>query len=281
MRSMQLDNALGWQAPHLGSPTRTAEVFRAHVEFELKQSRYIIKTAQTQAEFEQVIALRTAVFLEEFAGKDPSHLRDIEDRDLTSDFIIIKDAVSQEVLGSYRMICSQFSQDFYSQSEFEIDDFLDRPGIKLELSRACVRADKRSSGIFVHLLWRGISEYVQRCGARYLFGCSSIQSLDLRQLLGIYRYLRGEGSWGTDFSVRPHPAYHVLDLEGILSVGKPDAMPVSERNIPPLLMGYLRAGARVYGGPAYDEDFGCLDLFTVLDFERLSEAHSRKYMQTA
>lgn len=255
--------------------------WKAHVSFELHQSRYIIKTAQTSEEFEQVIALRTAVFLQEFAGHEDSSRIDIEDRDMKADFLIIKEAASGEVLASYRLICSAFTDDFYSATEFSIADFLDRPGCKLELSRACVRADKRNSGIFVHLLWRGISEYVQIAGAKYLFGCSSIQTFDLKQLVTIFRYLKREGALAADFAIKPLPAYELLAIEGLLAADKSIATAFTERALPPLLLAYLKAGARVYGSPAFDEDFSCLDLFTVLDFDRLSEAHARKYVQSA
>lgn len=279
---MRVEQALSWPSYPDQEDFGIDRPWRAHVPFELQQSRYTIKTAQTQDEFNQVIQLRTKVFLEEFAGQEQGQKIDWEERDRDADFLIIKDTASQEVLASYRLICSRFSNDFYSLSEFSLGDFLQRSGHKLELSRACVRADKRNSGIFVHLLWRGISEYVQRAEARYLFGCSSIQIFDLKQLLTIYRYLKQEGAWAEDLAVKPLPAYQLLDIESLLRSGKMkeprEASVLNERSLPPLLMAYLKAGAQVYGSPAFDEDFSCLDLFTVLDFDRLSEGHARKYM---
>jgi putative hemolysin len=253
--------------------------WRAKIAFELKQSRYIIKTAQTIEEFRQVIQLRTSVFLAEFAGLENDTRVDIEPRDLESDFLIIQDAATRDVLASYRLICSEFSQNFYSLSEFDLGTFLETPGKKLELSRACVHADRRSSGIFVHLLWRGLAEYVERTACQYLFGCSSIQTLDLRDIVGIYEYLQHEGVLDNSFTIRPRPDYTILDMQGMLSSLRTEGEVTGEKLLPPLLMGYLKAGARVYGAPAFDQDFSCLDLFTVLNFADLSATHLRKYLQ--
>lgn len=255
------------------------ETWRAKVAFEIKQGAYIVKTADCIEEFQEVIALRTEVFIREFAGKDSENL-DFDPIDLQSDFLIIKCARTNELLASYRLISSQFSQEFYSCSEFYLHEFLKTSDRKLELSRACVRASKRSSGIFVHLLWRGIAEYSHRTETRYLFGCSSIQTLDLRQLVSVYRYLHGEKAFDPSFSVSPRDEYKIIDINGLLnfSRGQHGKEETSADLLPPILLAYLKAGARVYGAPAYDQDFNCLDLFTILDFQQISGAHARKYV---
>ncbi len=254
--------------------------WKAKVPFEIRQSRYIIKTANSLAEFREVIQLRTDVFLKEFAQSEDSSRIDIETRDLDADFLIIKDARDDVVLASYRLICSDYSQDFYSKSEFSLDAFLEAPGRKLELSRACVRADRRTSGIFVHLLWRGLAEYIGRTQSKYLFGCSSIQSLELKQIVDVYRYLQQESAFSDDFAIRPLKDYTIFSVESLMQIEAPSDRQLSDQLLPPILAGYLKAGAKIFGAPAYDQDFNCLDLFTILDFEDLSAAHLKKYLQS-
>lgn len=258
------------------------EAWQAKVPLAIKQGAYLVKVADCLEEFRQVIELRTEVFVREFAGKASGSADaglDFEPIDLQSDFLIIKCQKTNDVLASYRLISSEFSQEFYSSSEFTIEEFLKTTDRKLELSRACVRADKRSSGIFVHLLWRGIAEYSARTEARYLFGCSSIQTLDLRQLIAVYRYLQSEKALDPSFGVAPRDAYKIIDINGLLTFSRGKvAESDSSQLLPPILLGYLRAGARVYGAPAFDQDFNCLDLFTILDFQQLSGAHARKYV---
>ncbi|HYX35239.1 MAG TPA: GNAT family N-acyltransferase [Oligoflexus sp.] len=279
---MQTDHAFApiWTCDALGLDIELPSSWKAKVPIHLEQARYIIKTADSAEEFRQVIDLRSAVFIEEFAGKTGSRRMDLEARDQAADFLIIQDRDTREVLASYRLLCSDFTDDFYSCSEFMIDSFLQSDGKKLELSRACVRPDKRSKGIFVHLLWRGLAAYSAAVGSRYLFGCSSVQSLDLRHLVQVYQYLHQSGCLDDRFPVQPISGYSIIDKEGLLALVMKSVSSLGESLLPPILAGYLKAGARIYGAPAFDQDFQCLDLFTVLDFDRLSEAHGRKYMRS-
>ncbi len=279
---MQPDHALApiWTTESLGLDTELPSTWSAKVPLQLEQSRYIIKTADSLEEFRQVIDLRSAVFIEEFAGKAGTRRLDLEARDHDADFLIIQDRDSREVLASYRLLCSEFTEDFYSCSEFQISSFLESPGKKLELSRACVRPDKRSKGIFVHLLWRGLAAYTEAVGNRYLFGCSSVQSLDLRHLVQVYQFLHQSGCLDDRFPIQPVSGYSIIEREGLLAMILKRPAANGESLLPPILAAYLKAGARVYGAPAFDQDFQCLDLFTVLDFDRLSEAHGRKYLRT-
>ena len=46
---------------------------------------------------------------------------------------------------------------------------------------------------------------------------------------------------------------------------------------PPLVKGYLRAGARVGGAPAWDPDFNTADLFMLLDMRQMSARYARHF----
>lgn len=279
---MQPDHAFApiWSDNCLGLETELPSQWRAKVPVMMEQASYIIKTADSMEEFLQVIDLRSSVFIEEFAGKTGSRRVDFEARDHDADFLIIQDKVTREVLASYRLLCSDFTDDFYSCSEFQIGSFLESPGKKLELSRACVRPDKRSKGIFIHLLWRGLAAYSGALGSRFLFGCSSVQSMDLRHIVQLYHYLQHASCLDHSFSVKPQPGYSIMDEFGLKDLLRKCPSSDGEKLLPPILAAYLKAGARVYGTPAFDQDFQCLDLFTVLDFDGLSESHGRKYLRT-
>ncbi|MCX6131772.1 MAG: GNAT family N-acetyltransferase [Proteobacteria bacterium] len=279
---MRSDHALApsWTDHKHILDTELPSQWHAKVPLYLEQSSYIIKTADCLEEFLGVISLRSSVFIEEFAGQSTEYRLDLEPRDHQADFLIIQDRKTHEVLASYRLLSSEFSDDFYSSSEFLIDDFLQTEGKKLELSRACVRTDKRSKGIFVHLLWRGLAAYKAALGSRYLFGCSSVQTMNLKHVVQIYRYLQKTSSLDQRFKIAPQLGYEVFDLCGLMEACKNSSWHEGEYLLPPILAAYLKAGARVYGTPAFDQDFQCLDLFTVLDFEGLSEAHGRKYLGT-
>jgi Putative hemolysin len=47
--------------------------------------------------------------------------------------------------------------------------------------------------------------------------------------------------------------------------------------IPPLLEGYLKAGAKVCSEPALDKKFRCVDFVTILITENLTKTFEKKY----
>ena len=51
--------------------------------------------------------------------------------------------------------------------------------------------------------------------------------------------------------------------------------------IPPLLLSYLRAGSKVYGKPALDKDFGCIDFMTILNLKDLTRFYKKRYFREA
>jgi putative hemolysin len=60
-----------------------------------------------------------------------------------------------------------------------------------------------------------------------------------------------------------------------------DASPgdAGDAAIPPLMRGYLRAGAKLLGEPSRDEDFGCADFPMMLRLDELTGRYQRRFMQ--
>jgi len=48
--------------------------------------------------------------------------------------------------------------------------------------------------------------------------------------------------------------------------------------MPPLIKGYLRAGAFICGEPAWDPDFNCADFFMLLPMSRLTGRYNRHFV---
>ena len=51
--------------------------------------------------------------------------------------------------------------------------------------------------------------------------------------------------------------------------------------IPSLLRSYISAGAKVYGAPARDLEFQCIDFFTILNLEELNSSYEKRYFKKA
>lgn len=249
--------------------------WKAKIPLFIEQAGYIIKTADSIQEFNEVMDLRREIFLGEFSGCEIDDESDLESIDLHADFLIVKEKRSGQIIASYRMLCSQFTDSFYSQSEFHISDFLAKPGGKLELSRALVKKTCRK-GIAIHLLWRGIAACMKHTNSRYLFGCSSFSSLDMSKVIDLYHLIKQRHAISDAFSVTPLPNYRIVSIEDLLA--KKNTYSSNERLIPPLLASYLKAGAKIYGPPAIDLRFTCFDLFTILDFQNLASNYIRKYV---
>jgi putative hemolysin len=239
--------------------------------FELKVGSYVVKLAEGSEEIESAIRLRSAVFRDDFGAKvatsDP--LWDFDELDRRAEHLIVRCTTSGRTVGTYRLLASRGSKGFYSQSEFDLSRFLDRPGLKLELSRACVHPEYRNGAVVI-LLWKGLSEFIRRTQASVLFGCSSVLSESPSTIKLIMNSLRAEGCVEDRYSITSTPAFK-MPLDQIND--NPPGMP----ELPPLLRMYLKAGARVAPEPAHDRDFRCVDLLTILEIDQMNDTMARRY----
>lgn len=152
-----------------------------------------------------------------------------------------------------------------------MDSFLKIPGIKLELGRACIHPTYRN-GTVIDLLWKGIARYIQITNSRYLFGCSSVKMTDVGLVSEFNSYLKSNGFSVADYGIRPTKSFM---MEGLIEDKKySDDI---KKYLPPLLRSYLQAGALVYGNPAYDKDFKCIDMLTILDTKNIKFSYAKRY----
>ncbi len=144
-----------------------ARKFEPKIILKIEYRNFEIRTVQTWEELKQVLRLRSDVFLKEGLGRD--HISyDVDKYDLEADHLIIVNKSENKIIGTYRLLCSQFTNDFYSQSEFDLRKFFfNTDGVFLELGRACVHKDYRN-GTTLHLLWKGLSTYALKENADYL-----------------------------------------------------------------------------------------------------------------
>lgn len=250
-------------------PIRCNRVVEPFVRIRIEQGRYTIKTVDSIAELEEVFRMRGEIFNEEYGLNRRPGSMDIDPFDFNCDHLVIKSRDTGECVGTYRMLCSTFTKDFYSETEFELSEFLLAPGIKLELGRACIRKEHRR-GAVISLLWRGIVQYALETRADYLFGCSSVKTESYSQSLLLSEAFSREGKLGAEWNIRPRGEFLFLPEER-------SKLTENEVEIPSLLKSYLGAGARIYGEPAYDREFRCLDYLTILKLDELKSSFERRY----
>ncbi len=248
--------------------------FSPKVIFAIESDGFTIKTAKNVEDLKLALQLRHAVFLEE--GLQRSHETGLEfdTYDHRADHLLIIDKNKGIAVGTYRLIHSDFSNIFYSQGEFNLDQFLNLEGAKLEMGRACTHADYRT-GRTMDLLWQGLSRYIRETKTRFLFGCSSFDSTDPATVFSVVKSLDAKDSWNNELQIEPTPKYQFANAQQHFEDAEIDAKVL--RRLPPLLRSYLHAGSQVYGMPALDEDFACADLFTILDLTKLNKKFAERY----
>ena len=237
---------------------------------DLETSRYRIRSVERRSDLVRLFELRSRIFSLDYGRAPPPNGLDVDRFDFAGDHLAIECKQTGKWVGTYRLISSHHTDFFYSGTEFMIDDFLNAPGVKLELGRACIEPEHRN-GITLALLWKGILEYATRSGARYLFGCSSVKIQSEMQMQALLETWSSDGRIGSEWQIQPLPPFE-FDVKAT----EFDS-PRHQVETPPLLKSYFKAGAKVFGRGVYDREFHCVDFFTVLDLNDMESAYERRF----
>jgi len=240
---------------------------------EIVQGRYRVRLANSDEERRAAYRLRFLVFnLELNEGLETAYEmgQDIDQFDTTCDHLIVEHVFTGNVVGTYRLqtdTAALSHAGFYCEREFDLSPYRQLDGGVIELGRACVHRDHRSTDV-LYLLWCGIAKYAGLHRRRYLIGCSSLTSQDPAQGATTYRKLR-------EFLVEPSLRTQARD--GFVV---PDVMGVEAiANVPRLLRAYLSIGARICGPPAIDREFRTIDFLTLLDMESLHPRVRKRFVK--
>ncbi len=254
--------------------------FRANIPIYIEKKNFIVKTADSPEELREALKLRHDIFLQELLKRKKRSGLDKDKFDKHCDHLIIIDKRINKIIGTYRLQSSDHTTKWYTATEFHMKYIRQLPGTKLELGRACVHPEHRN-GVTITLLWEGISEYIAASGSSYLFGCSSIKTMDKDEIRQIYAYLQQNGHISEFHRVRPKNKFKVPGFKRFSRLHPHHSLiPIEHRDmkdkIPSLLASYLRVGAKVCGVPALDKSFKCIDFLTLMKVEDMNKAYQRK-----
>lgn len=254
--------------------------FKPKVEIYSEVGPFLVKTVTTVEELKEAFSLRYQVFHREMIGVKKAQGIDVDEYDFLCDHLIIQEKRTQKIVGTYRLNCSLFSDQFYSSREFNLSRIMQQPGVKLELGRACIHKDFRR-GIVISLLWRGIADYMAATNAQILFGCASIKTESPRESALLYRSFFEENRFTPEYFAPPTLPFTMpqLDLwikniKGPLTQTEKDEV---KNLIPPLCRAYLKIGAYLGGEPAWDPEFKCIDFLTILHREDLNRTLWKRF----
>ncbi|MGD9943280.1 MAG: GNAT family N-acetyltransferase [Burkholderiaceae bacterium] len=226
--------------------------------------------ARDPGEVDQAQRLRYRVFAEELGAAIGS--ADGRDHDLFDPYcqhLIARDLDTGEIVGTYRLLSPEQAGrvgSLYSDGEFWLTRLDGLRARMVELGRSCVHPAYRR-GPVIMLLWSGLGTLLADGDHRYLIGCVSVPVNDGgHYAASLYRRLAVQHL--ADETLRVWPRRR-LDLERLdLDL---DVVP------PPLVKGYLRAGAKLLGEPHLDRDFGCADFPMMLDLAGLQDRYQRRF----
>jgi putative hemolysin len=232
-------------------------------------ARYEVRFATTAAEIEAAQRLRYNVFMKEFGARGQYDDLNI-DRDYFDDFcthLIALDRTHGDVVGTYRVLLplgKHRAGRYYMDELFVTDNLRRIQQSTIEIGRACIHADARSSTLLMQM-WGVLAQYLTQRNFQYVIGCVSIPDTGrLGRTLALYKRISEGRKYPLPYRVEPRvPAFSMVGYAGH------DVSPIDP---PALLRGYLQMGAQILGEPAYDEDFACVDIPLIFD---LSQARSK------
>ena len=218
--------------------------------------------------------LRYRVFAEEMQARlhGGEAGLDVDPFDAFCRHLIVRDRRNDEVVACMRVLVDEDARragSFYSETEFELGNLISAPGRVMEIGRVCVHPDYRG-GMVVSMLWAGLARFFQVTEFNRIIGCASIPMLgDGANAMAAFATLAERYMAPERFRVTPKLPLPLRDG------------PVPPAHIPPLLLAYMRLGAKICGEPCWDPDFNTADLVVLLDPAQLRQRYARRFLKAA
>jgi putative hemolysin len=220
--------------------------------------------------------LRHLVFATEMGAHLNSSLPG-HDIDLFDDFcehLLVRDAQSQTVVGTYRVLTPAQAKrvgSFYTDTEFDLTRLRAYRERMVELGRSCVHPDHRHGGVIM-ALWGALTEFMVRNQLDIMIGCASIpmnqqgaQAADAAA--SVWLQLKQTHLAPIEEQVRPRLALPI----------RPEAE-LLKAEPPALIKGYLRLGAKILGAPAWDPDFNTADLPMIMHISEMPKRYRKHFL---
>lgn len=239
---------------------------------EQKSRNFWVGLAKSKSEILEAQKLRYRIFGEEMGarmnprtpGVDQDHF------DAHCQHLIVSDEARGRIVGTYRILTPDAAREvgsYYSETEFDLTRLQHLRDRMVEVGRSCIDAEYRS-GAVISMLWAALSRFMLAGGYETMIGCASI---------GMGDGGRNAANLILELQNKLAPAeYHVFPL---------NPLPVEKlrtdvrAEVPPLLKGYLRAGAQICGAPAWDPDFNTADLLIMLQMASIDARYARHFVE--
>ncbi len=229
---------------------------------------FTVAIAETETQLQAIEHLRYQVFFQE-QGK-LGNGRDWDHYDPLCKHLYVVDNRKNAIVGTTRLL-DNFSgypaTGFYSQSEFSLDGLLKELSAYrlLEVGRTCIAPAYRGNAAAIATLWQGLSRLILAYQVDYLMGCPSLTAPQAAAILPCLREKYAHPQW----QIAAKTPWQPETL----------AAPVAFRDWPPLLKAYVRLGAQFCSSGHWDADFEVVDVFILVDKNRLAARYLRHFLK--
>jgi len=236
----------------------------------LQKGHYRARFALEAPDIEAVLALRSACFR---ATPDGAPERDPIDEICTH--VLIEDVHGGPPVCCFRLLPLAGGQDVsrsYSARYYDLSRLEAFTDPMVEVGRFCVDPARRDPDI-LRLAWGLLTAYVDRRGARMLFGCASFHGTEAARYREVFALLRDRylapGRW-----LPRSKAPQIVSFMADLAAQKSDFRRAMKA-MPPLLRTYLAMGGWVSDHAVVDPDLNTLHVFTGLEVAAIPAARAR------
>lgn len=237
----------------------------------MQQSRYQTLQAETPAQMDMALALRSVCFR---AGRG----NDGDVFDAASIHTLIVDAHSGEAVAGVRSVVhatAQAAATGYTGQRYDLGPWLTQAKLPVvEVGRVCVHPQRQDPDV-LRLLWGALARITLDHSAMALFGCVSFPVADADRHADVLSALGAGPVFPPAYGPRPLAAQiiRLADVSGDPSRG--------QRGLPPLLRTYLLMGGHVGDHAVVDADLDTLHIFAGLDVSAIPTARVRSLMAAA
>jgi len=252
-----------------------------------------VRIAESKHDVKAAQRLRYHIFYQEMSAIPNRRMRlqkrDFDKYDRFCDHMLVVDRDSRDefgdpaVVGTYRLLRGEVAArhgGYYTSSEYDLSSVMANNGRGtryLELGRSCVLKSYRGKPITMQLLWKGIMVYVERYRIDVMFGCGSLPGTDPEALKLPLSYLHHFHRAPETQHLRARPELYVSMNRMPRDAIEPKA---AMRKLPPLIKGYIRAGAVIGDGAVIDRQFGTTDVLIYFPVSQIGTKYRSRFNAT-
>ncbi len=243
----------------------------------MSAGHYDVRMAESEQEIRAAQKLRYEVLFKESGGRVTREMLNIQREEdewdqIAYHVVVVDTQRDMEVVGTVRLVSNSNlgeGQQFYTEHAFDLSGLRERYSSIMELSRACV-SPKGRGGAILMLMWKFTMQFISQNNYQLLFGCASFKGTDYRDHIEILSYLYHKHLAEPKLMPKPKPGVNsvaIKDFEEKPGKGK------KRGQVPTLLRGYLKIGARISDHAIIDPVFNTTFVAIYVDVKQMFKSN--------